>query len=178
MARGALIYRADIQLADEDRGIWLQETFQLALHPSETPVRMVARLLAWCLLPEPEMRFTRGLSTREEPDLWQLDDSGHVRHWVEVGEPDPDRLRQALNRADRVTVVSYAPAPNQWWQKHRSRLEKLDGLHLYSIDARHLTPLTSGLPRSFTWQVSVEGDALHVFDHENNAHDVPVTTLI
>lgn len=178
MAKGALIYRCEIQLAHEERGVWLQEELRLAQHPSETSRRMLARLLTWCLLADPDMEFTRGLSTREEPDLWHRDDTGRPLHWVEVGEPDPDRLRQAINRADRVTVVSYAPAPNQWWHRNRSRLEALGGLALFSIDARHIDPLTRDLPRNFTWQVTVSGDALHVFDHENRPFELPVTTLI
>ena len=71
MALKATIFRAQINVADTDRGVYLDETLTLARHPSETDERMMVRLLAWGLNADPALEFTKGLCADDEPDLWK-----------------------------------------------------------------------------------------------------------
>ena len=70
MALKPTIYKAQVALADSDRGRFDDLSLTLARHPSETMERMATRLLAYCLHAAPGLEFTRGLSTGDEPDLW------------------------------------------------------------------------------------------------------------
>ncbi|HCD56229.1 MAG TPA: hypothetical protein DEQ90_12470, partial [Halieaceae bacterium] len=67
----------------------------LARHPSETEERMMLRVLAFALHANEQLSFGRGISTDDEPDLWQKDLTGSIELWIELGTPDPDRLRKA-----------------------------------------------------------------------------------
>ena len=67
---------------------------------SETPQRLVARLLAYCLCWEPDLAFTGGVGSGDEPDVWLREPGGRTRLWIEVGAPDPKRLVKAAREAN------------------------------------------------------------------------------
>ena len=91
MALGATIFKADLQIADMDRGYYHDNALVIARHPSETDERMMLRILAYALnVPADDLQgrleFSKGLSDVEEPPLWQLDLTGQVVHWIELGQ--------------------------------------------------------------------------------------------
>ena len=88
MALKATIFKADLQIADMDRGYYGGHALTLARHPSETDERMMVRLLAFALFAGERLAFGRGLSAEDEPALWQKDLTGAVELWIEVGLPD------------------------------------------------------------------------------------------
>jgi uncharacterized protein YaeQ len=47
--------------------------------PSETDERMMVRLLAFVRHADEALAFARGLSTEDEPDVWQKDLTGATR---------------------------------------------------------------------------------------------------
>ena len=49
MALTATIRKAELQISDMDRGYYATHNLTLAQHPSETPVRLMARLIAFVL---------------------------------------------------------------------------------------------------------------------------------
>ena len=49
MALKSTIYKAQLSLADMDRGVYGEHNLTLALHPSETEERLMVRLLAYAL---------------------------------------------------------------------------------------------------------------------------------
>src|SRR5690606_38681143 len=49
MALKSTIYKAQLALADMDRGVYADHSLTLALHPSETEERLMIRLLAYAL---------------------------------------------------------------------------------------------------------------------------------
>lgn len=107
MALKATIFKADLQIADMDRGYYGGHALTLARHPSETDERMMVRLLAFALFAGERLAFGRGLSAEDEPALWQKDLTGAVELWIEVGLPDERDIRKACGRADRVVVLCY-----------------------------------------------------------------------
>jgi uncharacterized protein YaeQ len=78
MAKGATIYKADLQIADMDRGYYKDHAVTLACHPSETEERMMIRLLAFVLHASEQLAFGSGVSTADEPALWEKDLTGAV----------------------------------------------------------------------------------------------------
>ena len=88
MALKPTIYKAQINLADSDNNNFEDLSLTVAKHPSETIERMTVRLLAYCLNTTRGLEFTKGLSTADEPDIWQHTDSGEIQHWIELGQPE------------------------------------------------------------------------------------------
>ncbi len=145
MALKSTIYKAQLNVADTDRDVYGDFTLTLARHPSETDRRLMLRLLAFALHADDNLAFGRGISTDDEPDLWLKDLTGQIHLWIDLGTPDPDRLRKACARADRVVLYTYGDrAAPVWWQKHGERLQRFRNLEVYQVtdtEASTLEPL-------------------------------------
>jgi len=131
----------------------------LALHPSETEERLMARLLAFALCVPVDDRqgpleFAKGLSDADEPDLWQRDLTGRLVQWIEVGQPDERRLLRAAGRADRVSVFAYGTSTPIWWQGLATRVARAANLAVWQIPATESRALAALAVRSMQLQIA------------------------
>ena len=134
MALKATICKAELSIADMDRGYYADHALTLARHPSETDERMMVRLLAFALHAHERLAFGKGLSTEDEPDLWQKDYGGEVELWIDVGLPDPKWLRKASTQARRVVVISYGgKGADLWWSQNGADLQRFDNLAVMAL---------------------------------------------
>src|SRR6478609_7781043 len=107
MALNATIIKAELHVADMDRHYYQQHNLTLAQHPSETDERLMVRLLVFALYASEFLTFTKGLSSEDEPDLWQKSLTGDIELWIELGLPSDKRIRKACGRAQQVIIYSY-----------------------------------------------------------------------
>jgi uncharacterized protein YaeQ len=156
------IYKAQIELADSDRECYETLALTLARHPSETAERMAARLLSYCLNSARGLEFTRGLSSGDEPDLWQHSDSGEIEHWIEVGQPDEGRLRKATGRARRVSVYAFGKSAATWWTKNGKAISALPRLRVWQFPWEDVVTIAPMLGRSAQLSVSIVGGQLYI----------------
>lgn len=134
MALKSTILRLSLNVADLDRNYYGDFPLTVAQHPSETDERMMLRVLAFALNASDSLSFGRGISTDDEPDLWEKDLTGAINTWIDLGTPDPDRLRKACSRARRVLLYSYGDrATPVWWQKHAAALQRFDHLTIWQV---------------------------------------------
>jgi len=176
MALKATVFKAQVQISDMDRHYYGSHALTLARHPSETDERMMVRLLAFCLLADPLLTFAKGLSTDEEPDLWQHSLSGELELWVEVGLPDARRLRQVCGRARRVVVISYGGRTAAlWWQQNSEALARLQNLRVLDLEnADEVDALTALVARSMDLTCTIEGGHCWVRDDQTTVELSPL----
>lgn len=162
MALPSTIYRASIQLADLDRNCF--ETLQatVARHPSETPERLLARLLAYALCYQEGLVFTKGVSAGDEPDLWAKEPDGRVALWVEVGLPDPARLQKAARHAGEVVLLAFGPTRFRWEAQHLAALGRISNLRILGLDFAFLSALVASLQRSIDWSITITEGTLYL----------------
>lgn len=180
MALSSTIFQVQLDIADNDRSYYGHQRLTLAQHPSETPERMVARLVAWCLFSgrhDPPLTFGGGLSTPNEPDLSRRDLLDNVQHWIDMGEPDADRVRRACLRAPRVTVVPYGRAWPQWWKRQEKDIIRMNRAEVLRLPWEEIGQLATELPRTFTWQVSLTDGILYITDHRGEMVTLAPETL-
>ena len=134
MALKSTVHKFALNVADMDRQVYGDFALTLARHPSETEGRMMLRLLAFALNASEGLEFGRGISTDDEPDLWCRDLTGHITLWIDLDTPDPERLRKACGRADRVLLYCYGDrATPVWWEKHGKSLQRFPRLQVYQV---------------------------------------------
>src|SRR5881227_3379753 len=134
MALKATIFKPDLSVADIDRGYYRDHALTIARHPSETDERMMVRLLAFALHADERLEFGRGLSTEDEPTLWQRDLTGSIEKWIDVGLPDQREVRKACGRAREVHVLAYGGrAAELWWQGACEKLKRQDRLAVSEV---------------------------------------------
>lgn len=164
MALPVTIYKATIQLADLDRGIY--ETLQttVARHPSETEERLVGRLLAYALFYEDGLGFTKGVCEGDQPDLWLKGPDGRVRTWIEVGLPDPERLLKASRHAEQVVLLAFGARLAGWERQHLGKLNSSDTIVVVSLDQGFINQLLARLERSISWSITITEGNLYLQD--------------
>jgi uncharacterized protein YaeQ len=162
MALPATIHRLAIDLADIDRGCYARLEATVARHPSETAERLVLRVLAYALCFDEELTFTKGIAAGDEPDLWIKGPDGRVREWVEVGLPDPERLRKASRHAERVVLVAGGGGLQRWLNQHQPKLAVLANLTVLTLDPALVDRLGETLERVVNWSVTVSGGVLYL----------------
>lgn len=155
MALPSTIYRANIQIADIDRGVYETLQTSVARHPSETEERLIARLLAFTLFHEDDLQFTKGVCVGEEPDLWAKGPDGRVVSWVEVGVPEPDRLIKAARHAGRVALLACGNGLPHWERHGLPKLEGVTNLTVITLEQDFVNRLVALLERSITWEVTI-----------------------
>jgi uncharacterized protein YaeQ len=162
MALKPTIYKAQVELADSDRNCFETLSLTLAKHPSETQERMAVRLLAYCLNSARGLDFTKGISTADEPDLWQHSDSGEITHWIEVGQPEEPRLRKACGRARKVSVYAFAKSVATWWKLNGEAIAGLPRLQVWQFDWTEVEAVAAMLERTMQLNISIVGGMIYL----------------
>ena len=161
MALKATIYKAQLQIADMDRGVYADHAVTIARHPSEADERMMIRLLAFALNVTADdlqgrLEFAKDLWDVDEAALWHKDYTDAIQHWIDVGQPDDKRLMKAAGRAERVTVLSFASSTPVWWKSIESKLTRAANLVVWQIEAEQSQALARLAARTMQLQVTVQ----------------------
>lgn len=165
MALKSTVVRAELQVSDMDRHYYATHPLTLAQHPSETEERLMVRLLAFALYADERLEFGRGLSTDEDPDLWLRDYAGEVERWIEVGQPDPTRIRKACGRAREVVVLGYGGrAADLWWEKNGQALARHDNLVVLDLAADEVQALAALYTRGLRLTVMIQDGEVRLLD--------------
>ncbi|MBL8519382.1 MAG: YaeQ family protein [Betaproteobacteria bacterium] len=134
MALKSTIHKLELTVSDLDRHHYATYPLTVARHPSETSERMMVRVLAFALFADERLEFGKGLSTDDEPALWQKSRSGEIERWIEVGLPDERVLRRASGRAREVVLLAYGGrAVSIWWEANRDACARLKNLRVLEV---------------------------------------------
>jgi uncharacterized protein YaeQ len=201
MALKSTIYKADCQISDMDRGYYQSHNLTIAQHPSDkfagsefeqpaaglkgeiqgrislTEERMMVRLLAFMINADEQLQFTKGLSTDDEPELWQKNLTDDIELWIEVGMPDEKRIRKASSRADKVIVYTYGGRNTVRWNQIQPKLERFKNLTVINLPKEATDQLSSMVKRTMQLQISIQNGQVWVSDDQTTANIVPETWL-
>jgi len=174
MALKSTIFKAELQISDLDRNHYHNYHLTLARHPSETDRRMMIRLLAFIMNASEELEFAKGLSTGEEPDLWQKSLSGEVEHWIDLGQPDEKRIRQACHLADHVTIYTYnSRSATVWWKHIEQKLARFNNLTVINLADETVEELAQLAERTMRLQVTIQDAIIWIASDEQTVEIIP-----
>lgn len=176
MALKATICKAELNIADMDRGYYADHALTLAQHPSENDERLMLRLLAFALYAHEHLSFTKGLSDPDEPDLWQKDLTGQIELWIDLGQPDEVRVRKAAGRAGQVVVLCYGNAATPWWETIAPKLERTRNVSVRRFVVAEGASLAGFVQKNMALQCTVQDGQLWLSDGERSVQ-VDVLTL-
>ncbi|MFM8901089.1 MAG: YaeQ family protein [Burkholderiales bacterium] len=173
MALKATIFKAQLQIADMDRHVYMDHPVTLARHPSETDERMMIRLLALALnlradANQGQLEMAKGMWEPDEPDLWEKDLTGQIKHWIDVGQPDDKRLLKACPRADKVSVYSFSHSTPVWWKGLETKITRAENLNVWQIPADQSQALAGLAQRGMQLQVTVQDGQVWLGDGQTS----------
>lgn len=161
MALSATTYKLHLTLSDTDRGVYETVRRTVARHPSETELRLTARILAFGLWWDERLEFGRGLSEVDEPALWRRSLDGQVEHWIDIGRPDADRMTRAARHQPRASVLAYGPT-EVWRDTVVPKVMRLPTLEIAVLPQAETEALSEDLPRTIDWSLMITDGVLYV----------------
>lgn len=178
MALSATIFKIDLQVSDLDRHYYQNHLFTVAQHPSETALRMMVRILAFALNANEQLAFSKGLSSDDEPDLWQKALTGEIDLSIDVGQPSYKRIKKACNQSRWVSIYTYSGHSAQiWWQQNQPDLSSLKNLHVIDFPVEQVSPLVDLITRSMTLQCTLQ-EGLIWFGNEQSSYEIKPVVLL
>jgi uncharacterized protein YaeQ len=174
MALRAIIYKAELQIADMDRHYYADHALTIARHPSETDERMMVRLLAYAIYAQDGIAFTKGLFDVDEPEVWVKSLTGEITLWIDLGQPDEARIRRACGRAERVVLVCYSSSCDVWWKQIASKLTRFSNLTVLQLPAETSQALASLAERNMRLQCMVQDGEIWI---NTDTQSVPVKLI-
>ena len=164
MALKPTIYKAQVKLADSDRNCFEELALTVAKHPSETIERMTVRLLAYCINSGRGLEFTKGLSSADEPDIWQHADNGEIEHWIELGQPEEPRLRKACGKAKNISVYAFGKSADTWWKLNGDAIAALPRIQIWQFPWTEVEAASDMMSRTMKLGLSIVGGTLYLDD--------------
>lgn len=165
MALNASIYKVSAQLSNLNTHYYDEFQLTLARHPSENETRMMSRLVGFLFCAHQKLEFTKGISTSEEPDIWQKDYSGDILQWIELGQPDLKRIRQAAGKARAVKIFTYNPnTANEWFQKIKESVDSLKHVEVYHLKVMSDDSLENLAAKKMDLACLIEEQSLYLSD--------------
>jgi len=174
MAISATVFKAELNIANMDTHYYHSHQLVLARHPSETDERMMIRLLAFALNADEMLQFTKGLSSDDEPDLWQKSLSDEIELWIELGQPDEKRIRKACGRSKQVIVYCYGGRGAEiWWDQNAKHLNRFRNLRIINLPKDATEILGSMSQRTMQLNISMQDGEVSFSDNEQNVDLTP-----
>ena len=172
MALKASIFKAAVSISDLNRDFYQDYNLTLARHPSETDERMMVRLLAFVLNASDELSFGKGLSTDDEPDVWQKSLSNDIELWIDVGLSSFDRCKKACGRSAAVKLYVYGQQKNvkPWWNKVAADMQRLKKLQVMQIEGDASQALAALAEVNMQLQFTLDGDDIYITTAEHSVH--------
>jgi uncharacterized protein YaeQ len=157
-----------------DRHYYHDHPLTIARHPSETDERMMLRIAIFALHAHEQLHFTRGLSTDDEPDLWQKSLHGDIDLWIELGQPDEKRVRRACGLAQEVRVYCYSGSSAElWWQQNQEKFQRFENLLVMNIHTETCRQLGTLAKRNMSLHCSIQDGTLWLGNTETTIEMKP-----
>ena len=162
MAQKATIYKVELSISDMDRHYYETHNLTVAKHPSETDERLMVRILAFALNAHEQLEFSKGISTDDEPDIWQKSLGGELELWVALGLPSEKVVRQSCGKANEVIVYCYGGKTAEvWWEKIKTSTTRFYNLQVINFSEKDTSALGNQASRSMKLQVNIQdGDVM------------------
>ncbi len=166
MAQNATIHKVELSISDMDRHYYETHKLTVAKHPSETDERLMVRIVAFALNAHEHLEMTKGLSTDDEPDIWQKSLSGELDVWVALGLPSEKVMRQSCNKAAKVIVYPYGGrTADVWWDKIKNSTTRFGNLQVINFTEADTTALAKLANRAMKLQINIQdGDVMISID--------------
>jgi len=164
MAISATINKISLNIANMDQQYYQSHELTVAQHPSETNFRFMIRLIAFMLNASENLIFTKGLSSENEPELWQKSLTDDIELWVDLGQMDEKRIGKACGRSKQVIIYSYHAGKAKIWREQlQGKLSRFKNLQIIHINAGEIEQLVK---RAMQLQCNIQDGEIYLSDDD------------
>jgi uncharacterized protein YaeQ len=153
VANTSTLYRFRLAVSDVDRSFYDSVDLRVAMHPSETEVFLVTRVIAYALNYEPGLEFSNGLSNPDDPAIRLPGSNGKVSKWIDIGNPSAKRLHKASKSSDAVVIYTYKDPENLKREMEGEAIHRPEQIQIFSLDPKFLQSVALFLKKDNAWQI-------------------------
>ncbi|MGB8149006.1 MAG: YaeQ family protein, partial [Azonexus sp.] len=107
-------------------------------------------------------------------DLQDLDPTGSIERWIDVGLPDEQAIRRACNRSRHVFVLSYGGrAADIWWQQTAGKVSGQKNLRVISLSPEDSQALTALAQRNMRLQCTIQDGIIWLGSDDRHVEMTP-----
>ena len=162
MSQRSTLFRIHVDLSNIDDAVYATFELRVAQHASEDLARLVTRVLAHCLVYEEGLTSGRGLDEADDPALFVKDETGRIRHWIDVGHPSAERMHRASKAAERLTIVCHKGAEGLIRERDKRRIHAVEAIVVWMIEPELVQTVAAALERNVEMAVVRSGSDLMV----------------
>ncbi|WP_163932858.1 YaeQ family protein [Paraferrimonas sp. SM1919] len=167
--------KISLNISDMDRHYYQSHNFTLAMHPSETELRVMAKLIVFALNADENLKPSKGLCDADSPDLISEDYSGVINHWLSLGQLDPKWLKKASSKSEAVSLYAYGGnSVKPWWDKYQKDFASLSKVSVWQLDETELTATLPMFAKAIDLQLSIMDGEVHINSEEHHAVVKPI----
>jgi uncharacterized protein YaeQ len=118
--------------------------------------------------------MTKGLSTDDEPDIWQKSLSGEPELWIALGLPSEKVVRQFCGKADEMVIYSDGGrTADMWWEKVKNSTTLFGKLQVVNFSQTDTSALEELASRAMKLQVNIQDGDVMVSVDDSIAYFTP-----
>ncbi len=135
---------------------------RVAMHPSETKIFMITRILAYALNYQDGIEFGAGLSEPDAPAVRVIGTRGEISKWIDVGNPSARRLHKSAKAASQVLVYTYKDVERLKRDAQGEKIYNSHKIEIFALDSDFLESLAEAIERDNHWSISLQDNELEV----------------
>ena len=135
---------------------------RVAMHPSETKIFMITRVIAYALNYQDGIEFGAGLQDPDAPAIRVIGTRGEISKWIDIGNPSPKRLHKSAKAATSVSVYTYKDVDRLKKEASGEKVYNAHKIEIFSIDPDFLETLSEMLERDNEWAIHLTGGELEI----------------
>lgn len=77
--------------------------------------------------------------------------------WIDLGQPDEKRIRQACGKAQSVIIYTYNQRSSTiWWSQIKNKLDRFENLSVINLSASNIDELEGMIDRTIELQCTIQ----------------------
>ena len=117
-----------------------------------------------------EQKQVLSMADAVKADIWQKSLSDEIELWIELGQPDEKRIRQACGRSRDVYIYTYSGHSAEiWWEQIATKVSSINNLHIYNLPANQRNELSQLSHKNMNLQTTIQDGEIWLSDGEQSA---------
>ena len=126
---------------------------RVALHPSETRIFMITRVIAFALNHQDGIEFGAGLAEPDAPAVRVIGPNGEILKWIDIGNPSARRLHKSAKAAKSVVIYTYKSMRQLKQEIEGEKIYNSHKIQVFTLNPDFLEELAETLERDNHWQI-------------------------
>lgn len=126
---------------------------RVAMHPSETKIFMITRVIAYALNYQDGIEFGAGLAEPDAPAVRVIGPNGEISKWIDIGNPSARRLHKSAKAAQSVVVYTYKSIRQLKQEIEGEKIYNSHKIQVFALNPDFLEELAETLERDNHWRI-------------------------